>query len=351
VRLAFLVALVAAAAAAARAEEAASPAPASVQDCLACHGDPDLSLTLGSGEAQSLHVDDGAYARSVHGSALNCTACHPGFTTELPHPAVNTATRAAFKAAFRDACRKCHLDNDRKSHDGVHYKLLAAGDTRAPSCADCHSAHAVERPARPRARISQTCGQCHAAVVSAYRESVHGRALTDGNPDVPGCTDCHRAHDIRDPRDRAWLLETPQLCGKCHSDPKLAAKYGMSDKVLQTYLADFHGMTASLHGKEHAEDARFTALCVDCHGVHDIKRVEDPDSRVVRANLVETCQTCHPGASQTFPAAWLSHYEPSPTKAPLVYAVKVFYGVFIPFVIGGLVLQVGLNLRRFWKGK
>ena len=329
-----------------RAQEPA-PSPTTVQDCLACHGDKDLSVTLGSGDEQSLHVDAAAYSRSVHGSALNCTACHPGFTAEQPHPAVNTASRASFRAAFRDACRTCHLDDDRKAHDGVHYQLLAAGDTRAPFCADCHTAHAIEPPGRPRPRISQTCGQCHPAVVAAYRESVHGRALTDGNPDVPACTDCHRAHDIKDPRQRAWLLETPQMCGKCHADPKLAAKYGMSDKVLQTYLGDFHGMTASLHGRSGGGSDHFTAVCVDCHGVHDIKRVRDPDSRVIRANLVKTCETCHPGAGPTFPAAWLSHYEPSLEKAPLVYAVKVFYRAFIPFVIGGLVLQVGLNLRRF----
>jgi hypothetical protein len=332
-----------------RAEDPA-PAPATVQDCLACHGDPDLSITLGSGETQSLQVDAGAYARSVHGSALNCTACHPGFA-EQPHPAVNTASRATFRAAFADACKTCHLDNDRKAHDGVHYQLLAAGDTRAPLCADCHTAHATLPPARPRARISQTCGKCHPTVVAAYRESVHGRALLDGNPDVPACTDCHRAHDIKDPRQRAWLLDTPQMCGKCHSDPKLAAKYGMSDKVLQTYLADFHGMTASLHSRKNTDGTRFTALCVDCHGVHDIKRVKDPDSHVIRANLVKTCQKCHAGAGPTFPAAWLSHYEPSPAKAPLVYGVKVFYRVFIPFVIGGLLLQMGLHLWRFWVGR
>jgi predicted CXXCH cytochrome family protein len=351
-RLPILVALALALAAAGpvKAEDAA-PAPVTAQDCLACHGDPDLSITLGSGETQSLHVDAGAYAHSVHGSALNCTACHPGFTTEQPHPPVNTASRASFRAAFRDACKTCHLDNDRKAHDGVHYKLLAGGDTRAPFCADCHTAHAIEPPARPRSRISQTCGQCHAPVVAAYRESVHGRALTDGNPDVPACTDCHRAHDIKDPRQRAWLLETPQMCGQCHADRKLAAKYGMSDKVLQTYLADFHGMTASLHEGKNTGSTRFTALCIDCHGVHDIKRVKDPDSRVIRANLVKTCQACHAGAGPTFPAAWLSHYEPSPKKAPLVYAVKVFYLAFIPFVIGGLVLQVGLNLWRFWVGR
>jgi hypothetical protein len=31
--------------------------------------------------------------------------------------------------------------------------------------------------------------------------------------------------------------------------------------------------------------------------------------------------------------------------------VKVFYTAFIPFVIGGLVLQVGLSLWRFWVGR
>lgn len=326
-------------------------APATVEDCLACHGDAELSLTLGTGETQSLHIDAAAYARSVHGSALTCTACHPGFEQQ-PHPAVATATRAQFRSAFRDACRRCHLENDRKARDGVHYQLLAAGDTRAPFCADCHTAHAILHPARPRARISQTCAQCHSAVFTAYRSSVHGRALIEhGNADVPACTDCHHAHDIKDPRERAWLLETPQMCGRCHSDPKLAARYGMSPNVLQTYLADFHGMTASLHGRKRADGARFTAVCVDCHGVHDIRRVKDPESSVIRANLVKTCRRCHAGASESFPAAWLSHYEPSPAKAPLVYGVKVFYRAFIPFVIGGLVLQMGLHLWRFRVGR
>jgi len=100
-RLPILAALaLTAAAVGARAED--PPAPATVQDCLACHGDPDLSITLGSGETQSLHVDAGGYAHSVHGSALNCTACHPGFEAQ-PHPTVNTASRASFRSAFRDA--------------------------------------------------------------------------------------------------------------------------------------------------------------------------------------------------------------------------------------------------------
>ena len=64
---AFVLALAAAGPAGA---EDAAPAPATVQDCLACHADPDLSVTFGSVESQSLRVEATAYGHSVHGSAF-----------------------------------------------------------------------------------------------------------------------------------------------------------------------------------------------------------------------------------------------------------------------------------------
>jgi hypothetical protein len=66
----------------------------------------------------------------------------------------------------------------------------------------------------------------------------------------------------------------------------------------------------------------------------------------MQANLLRTCQQCHPGATRNFSSAWLSHYEPSLRRTPLVYGVKIFYTVFIPFIIGGLVLQILLHLWR-----
>ena len=117
--------------------------------------------------------------------------------------------------------------------------------------------------------------------------------------------------------------------------------------MLQTYLADFHGMTASLERDETGTPkGAFAAVCTDCHGVHDITKVDAPSSKVMRANLVKTCQQCHPGATENFPAAWLSHYEPSWQHAPLVYGVKLFYSVLIPFMMAGLVLQILLHLWR-----
>jgi nitrate/TMAO reductase-like tetraheme cytochrome c subunit len=325
-------------------------APAPAQDasdsCLGCHSDPALTLTLPTGQVRSLTVDAEAFARSVHGARLSCTDCHAG-QAEYPHPERKYRTPAEYRAPFREACKSCHFENYTRMVDSVHYKLLPQGDPRAPSCSDCHGAHDVTPPGQPRAALSRTCAKCHQGVYDTYAKSVHGQALLDRqSADAPVCTDCHRSHALGGPHDAAWLLESPQLCGNCHADEKKMAPYGLSTRVLKTYLADFHGMSASLSSAERPEEARLTALCTDCHGVHDIARVDDPGSRVVKANLVKTCRRCHEGATDSFPAAWLSHYEPSLKKAPLVWMVQAFYWVFIPFVIGGLVLQIVLH---FWR--
>ena len=76
------------------------------------------------------------------------------------------------------------------------------------------------------------------------------------------------------------------------------------------------------------------------------QKTRDPQSPVMKANLLRTCRQCHAGATDNFPGAWLSHYDPGLHKAPMVYAVKVGYAVLIPFMIGGLGLQILLHLWR-----
>jgi nitrate/TMAO reductase-like tetraheme cytochrome c subunit len=315
------------------------------RECLSCHGDRGLELVLADGEKQTLFVDHAALAGSVH-KDLGCADCHPAMA-KVPHPSRPYRTRAEFRAGFREACKSCHFENYRQSFDSVHQKLLARGDVHAPSCIECHGAHGVAPAGQPRSAISRTCATCHEGISASYARSVHGRALLEtDNKDVPVCTDCHRGHAIADPRSDAWLLGTPELCGSCHTDAEVMGRYGLSTDVLQTYLADFHGVTASLSKGRGQEGGRLAALCIDCHGVHDIGRVDGPGSPALKANLVKTCRGCHPGATENFPAAWLSHYPPSWRRAPLVYGVKVFYWVFIPFVIGGLLLQIVLHLWR-----
>jgi predicted CXXCH cytochrome family protein len=326
----------------------ADPVTEANETCLGCHSDPGLSLTLGDGTVRSLTVDPNHLARSVHGGELRCTECHAGMD-DVPHPEKAFADAHALRAEMGESCKTCHQKDAAHAKDGMHEKLRAAGDRRAPTCVDCHGSHDVARPHMPRSRISSTCARCHPAVFEKYAASVHGRALIEQrNQDVPTCTDCHRSHDIEDPRTAEWKLKIPEMCGRCHADEKLAAKYGMSPAVLRTYLADFHGVTASLHrGEDDAgKGGAVTAVCTDCHGVHDIAHPGLPGS-TTHANLTNACAKCHPGATPEFPAAWLSHYEPSWTKAPLVHAVRLAYRILIPVVLGGLLLQILIHLRRF----
>jgi len=317
-----------------------------VEFCLGCHSEEGLSTTLANGERMALYIDAKIFIRSVHGDKLSCSDCHRGITT-YPHPKRLYKSRRDYTIAYYESCKGCHFANYTKTLDSVHYAFLSKGDLRAPTCVDCHGAHSVTRPELPRPKISQTCSRCHQTIYKTYAGSIHGRALLEEeNLDVPVCTDCHRAHNIEDPRTPAFLLRTPELCGSCHTNEKMMQKYGLSTKVLQTYLRDFHGMTVSFYKRQKADIFAFKAVCTDCHGIHDIARTDDPHSGVMRANLVNACRKCHPDATENFPAAWLSHYEPSPKKFPLVYFIKLFYTIFIPFVVGGLILQIFLHVWR-----
>jgi predicted CXXCH cytochrome family protein len=317
-----------------------------IDTCLACHADAGLSVSLPSGETRTLKVDRDTFGKSVHGGKLGCVDCHTDMT-EVPHTARPFRTAREFTVAYSEQCKRCHFANYSKTLDSVHYAAVARGDRTAPLCVDCHGAHDIKRPDTPRSAISQTCARCHEGVQRTYARSVHGRALfEEKNADVPVCTDCHRSHDVGGPHEPGWRLKSPEICASCHANRIMMAKYGISTDVMQTYLADFHGMTASLHESEKATSASLTALCIDCHGVHDIMKAGDRHSPVMQANLLRVCQRCHEGAPPNFPSAWLSHYEPSWKKAPLVYGVRVFYAIFIPFMIGGLLLQILLHLWR-----
>jgi len=118
----------------------------------------------------------------------------------------------------------------------------------------------------------------------------------------------------------------------------------LSTQVLNTYVSDFHGTTVTIFQKVTPDAATNKAVCYDCHGVHDIRRVDDPEKGLqVRENLLARCQVCHPDATIEFSDSWLSHYIPSPENNPLVYYVNLFYKFFIPGVLGGMAVLVLLD--------
>lgn len=328
------------------------------ESCLFCHQEQGLSTEIG-GQPLPLTIDGALFDASVHGEEeIACADCHSNIRT-FPHPEVTASSPRDFSLELYPTCRECHAEQYQTTLDSVHQKALAAGNTNAAVCTDCHNPHTQTRLhdestgqllAEARVAIPQTCAQCHSTIFDAYESSVHGAALEQGDPNVPTCTDCHGVHDIQDPSVNTFRNSIPALCADCHTDESLMQQYGLSTNVLDTYVADFHGTTVKLFEESFPDQPTNKAVCTDCHGVHDIMRTDDPQAGIAhKENLLVKCQQCHPDATTaSFTDSWMSHYEPSPQAFPLVYFVNLFYKIFIPLVLGGMAFYVLTDVyRRF----
>jgi predicted CXXCH cytochrome family protein len=337
-------------------------------DCLGCHSNPRLVGKFTNGETLSLYYDETQHAGSVHDErGLGCRACHAD-QGNYPHPMssdkscttchsnitggtdsansqqlvfdIPLENPRALSLELNQACMRCHQTQSQEVMDSAHERIQANGNPYAPVCLDCHGSHDV----KPVSEVEnpKVCSKCHLAVYTAYESSVHGAALeANGNPDVPTCGTCHGIHVVKGPDEANFRADSIELCGKCHADDNLMAKYGISTNVFTTYLDDFHGRSVDFSRQSKMQVDK--ATCYDCHGVHNILPPQDKASTVYPANLLHTCQRCHPDADITFPQAWLSHKVPDWTNAPLLYAVNLTYIILVPAVIGGFLIYIALD--------
>ncbi len=270
---------------------------AATNECLVCHNNESFAIREPSGSVRSLYVEPRRFFDSVH-AAKGCDACHAGFGTG-PHN---------------------------------HVALGDLPPEWQPVLAN--------RPDRERSAIA-ACMNCHPKESKAYLGSIHGEVAAKGSTDVPLCNDCHGNHYIH-PRDDLESQvnpgNVPATCAKCHANALVMARYDVRTNVVQTFEASFHGQK-SLLGEQRA------AVCVSCHGVHDIRSPADPLSRVYSGNLVTTCGQCHMGASDRFVRSF-KHTVPDSATAPLVYWVSRFYVVMIYLTIGMMLGYVALDFRR-----
>lgn len=316
--------------------------------CLTCHG-YSVTMTFRNGETLSATINMSALQGSVH-NKLSCSDCHYGFSPD-EHPKRKFASRRDYTLASSENCRRCHFDKYTKTMESIHYTMLSQGDLAAPVCIDCHGSHGTASIGKERSLIAKRCQRCHVEIYATYAKSVHGNALfNENNQDVPVCADCHTAHTIEDPRTLNYRERVPEKCSNCHANEAIVGKYGLSTGVVDSYLSDFHGVTLKFYRLQKGvlnKPAKPIAVCTDCHGTHNISSTVGPDATIVKANLAKRCRSCHVEASLNFPDSWLSHYQPSLTRAPLVFFITLAYKIFIPILVVGLILQILLHIWRY----
>jgi cytochrome b subunit of formate dehydrogenase len=269
------------------------PPKPTADECLACHSDASLSHEV-NGKVVSLHVDPQAFKESIHGSMFTCVDCH----TDLKSSAHETPPKHI-------TCATCHADEQAAYERSFHAKAVKGGNSNAATCVDCHgSPHELLPASDPKSRVHHsnipaTCGACHSQkfvmdksglsvqTVASYEQSVHGHAVANGSEKAAVCTDCHGTHEILDAKDSKspiFKFNVPVTCGKCHEQ--------ISKEFQQ-----------SIHGQAIAKANWQAPVCTDCHGIHSIKAISDPNSPVSAQNIAQaTCARCHEGVrlSQEF---------------------------------------------------
>ncbi len=189
--------------------------------CGNCHGDKKFAAQHNITEVYSQYMD------SIHGFALSrdgllvaatCAACH-GSHEIRKH--TDPASRV-YRGNVADTCGSCHSGIEAVYQKGIHGQLVKAGDTSAPVCSDCHTAHQISNVQSTawQVKTTATCGGCHTEEMATYRDTFHSQVSALGYQQVARCWDCHGEHDIlpaSDPNSKISDANLVATCGRCHA--------------------------------------------------------------------------------------------------------------------------------------
>ncbi len=302
------------------------------------------------------HFEASAHAGD-NPNAPTCASCHDhhnilsNSNPQAPTSAANlpyTCSSCHSKQTLKDDPDIRIADSFDRYMRGIHARGIQKGIGSAASCNDCHGMHDLKRASDPESmvhkmNIPKTCSKCHNDIYIQYSRGIHGKALASGILDSPNCADCHGEHEILEinkegsPVNHANLAD--YVCGKCHHDPQMVEKYGLSEDQFTSYQDSYHGL-AVRGGSLKA------ATCVSCHEAHGILPKTNPASSIHPTNVTATCQQCHPKANAKFSQSY-THQSYITGQNPIDAAVETIYIILIVLIIGGMVIHNLIILGRF----
>ena len=351
-----------------------SPSPAASPNlqCQGCHAPVKTLPYLGGAKFHTqAHdaYDHGFHARAIQGGrkAATCIDCHTrngDMTTVLPATDLNSTIN---RNNIAETCGRCHGDksvmqgsgiSDRpflSYRESVHAKALAQGNTGAAVCTDCHNSHDIlpasdSRSPIAKGNIPATCSKCHQSESEEFIQSVHGQAVARGVSRSPVCTDCHGIHGITSPvaqaSSNASTAVATETCAGCHEGVALTKEFGVAGQRVSSYRDSYHGLASRM-------GSQVVANCASCHGVHNILPSSDPKSMISANNLPQTCGQCHIGAGVKF-ATGKIHLTSELTSGDEAQdagtiGTRIVRWIYIPlivFVIGGMALHNALIWLR-----
>jgi len=186
------------------------------QECLFCHGKPNISQITSSGKVRSLFVNPDEWSQDIHHkSKMVCVDCH-----------INSNPYLHFREGFIDVdCARCHPEEEEEYQKNIHltFTTITPGK-ELPLCYHCHTKHHILLHDDPSSSIHEenvgkTCIECHPEVMvkgilkgtSLGKISGHRKGDLSESFDMMVCINCHyndSAHGAK----RIYK----DFCSRCH---------------------------------------------------------------------------------------------------------------------------------------
>jgi len=186
------------------------------QDCLTCHGKPEISQIMHDGNLRTLYVDPEKWSQDIHHQGkLTCVDCH-----------TNANPFLHFREGFIDVdCASCHQVEEEEYQKNIHltFTTITPGK-ELPLCYHCHTKHNILRHDDPlssvhESHVGETCGACHPEIMvkgildgtSLGKISGHRKGDISEKFDMNVCINCHyqdSAHGAK----RVYK----DFCTRCH---------------------------------------------------------------------------------------------------------------------------------------
>jgi formate dehydrogenase gamma subunit len=342
-------------------------------ECIDCHSsieDVDHEPDLPEVSCAECHEDaQEIYAESIHGAAhvydpiaATCSDCH-GYHDVLSSDDRKSRTH---KLNVETTCGACHTTPEVMDmlgvrgggpvagyHLSVHSRLLHEETEKiAPTCSDCHGAHDIYLMSDPRSsfsklNIAETCGGCHQQVREEYLKSIHWISVKRGHFQSPTCNDCHGEHEIHSPK------EKDAVTNKLNQASQVCAKCHSSTTLMKRFGLDPERIASyerTYHGLAVLKGSPEAANCTSCHETHAILTLKNPASGVHPSNLAKTCGKCHEDITAEFIGIAV-HPKDMAERNPIAYYAQNIYIWLIIVVIGGMLIHNIIILLKYIRQK